>query len=118
MEDNILVSVKSALSLPDGYAAFDEQVLIWANEAMSEVYQIGPDVRPVIPVSAESTWSELELIPNDQLALIKSLVCLKARINFDPPTMGHHIDAMERQILKMESRLNMMREEALDASSN
>lgn len=110
MADSILDDVKKVLGIESTYTAFDTDVIIHINSALTVLNDlgIGPDEVPVITGSG-NTWAELGL-PNNQLSMVKSWLYLKVRMAFDPPTMGFHIDAFNKQIEEQEYRLKERRE--------
>lgn len=113
MEDSILNSTKKILGIGADYTAFDLDILTLINSTLSIVEQLGISFEPDFAVEDETaSWSDLEL-PQNQLNLIRTYVFLKVRMLFDPPNTGYLIDAMNKQIAEYETRLNLLREEAL-----
>jgi len=110
MESSILTSTKKILGLSAEYTAFDLDVLTHINAAFSVVTQLG--VGPIEGFMIEDNttlWEELP-IPMQQLNTVKTYVWLRVRMLFDPPTTSFLIEAMNKQILEYEWRLNIMRE--------
>lgn len=106
----ILNDVKKVLGLPSEYDAFDLDVLMHINTAMSTLHQlgIGPDEGFMIE---DDTAEWVDLLGDDpRQNQARTYVCLRTRMLFDPPTTSYLISAMERQITEMEWRMNIVRE--------
>jgi hypothetical protein len=110
MSESILTDVKKALGLSSDYDAFDPDIIMHINSILTILNDlgVGPDSVLVIE-GAENTWTELGL-PDNQLSTVKVYLYLKVRLAFDPPTMGFHIDALNKQIEEHEYRLKERRE--------
>lgn len=111
MPESILKDIKSTLALPDDYDAFDKEVILFVNSAISDLHQIGigPDAGFRV-VSDEETWEQF--IGNDpRLDSVKTYLFLKAKLLFDPSDKSHVVEMMKEQIREHEWRLNVRREE-------
>lgn len=113
MENSILKSTKKILGLSDTYDAFDLDILTHINSVFSELDQLG--IGPVNGYFIEDDAAEWDdfLVPDNQRALVRTLMFLKVRLLFDPPTTSFLLDALKNQIEKYEWRLNVMRENAI-----
>lgn len=111
MSQSILDSVKKILGLPADYDAFDQDVIMHINSTFLAIQQlgVGPSAGFMIEGSDE-TWEDL-LGGDPNLNAVKTLVGLKVRLIFDPPTTSFAIEAMERQIAMYEYRINLEREQ-------
>lgn len=111
MSESILLSTKKVLNLAEDYDAFDQDVIMHINTALSTLNQlgVGPDEGFMIE-DGSSTWDAF-LGTDPRLNHVKTYVYLRVRMLFDPPTTGHHVSAMEKQIQELEWRLNVQREE-------
>lgn len=111
MADSILNSVKKVLGLDPSYTVFDTDVVLHINSVLSTIAQlgIGPTEGFMIEDDA-ATWDSL-IGDDHRLNAIKTYVYLRVRMLFDPPTTSFVIEAMEKQILELEWRLNVTREE-------
>lgn len=110
MEPSILISVKKVLGLADDYTAFDQDVLMAINSTFNTLTQlgVGPEEGFAIDDST-AEWSDFIGLDNN-LNSVRTYVCLKVRMLFDPPTTSYLITAMEKQITELEFRLNVYRE--------
>lgn len=113
MEDSILDTTKKTLGLSPDYTPFDLDVIVFINSVLSDLDDlgIGPDGGLTIN-GAENKWGELGA-SNSQLNRAKAYVYLKVRMLFDPPSTSFHIEAMNKQIERLEWLLNRSRESAL-----
>jgi len=110
MEDSILLSTKKILNVGVDYTAFDLDIITHINATLSAVNQLGVLSDPGVFIEDESTtWTSLG-IPDNQTNILKSLVYLKVRILFDPPSSSFVLDALNQQIAELEWRLSMFRE--------
>lgn len=113
MEDSILKTVKKAVSISEDDTSFDLDILMNTNSAMSNLHQYGIGPEAGLTVEDENAkWFDLG-IPQAQLNMAKTYVCLKVRLAFDPPTTSFHIDAIKDQIAEQEARLSAYRETLL-----
>jgi len=111
METSILNSTKKILGLAEDYTVFDHDVITHINTAFSTLTQLG--VGPVggfMIEGPDEVWGDF-LGTDIELNNVKTYVYLKTRQLFDPPQTSYLISAMERQILELEVRINIHREE-------
>lgn len=112
-DDSILTSVKKALGIPSNYDHFDRDILLHLNTVMSILNQLGVGPEEGFIVEDDSTtWSDLfdGDIDTNKMMYVKSYVCLRVRLLFDPPTSSGAIDAMERQMRELEWRITVTRD--------
>lgn len=112
-DDSILTSVKKVLGIPSYYDHFDRDILLHLNTVMSILNQIGVGPEEGFIVEDDSTtWSDLfdGDIDTNKMMYVKSYVCLRVRLLFDPPTSSGAIDAMERQMRELEWRITVTRD--------
>jgi hypothetical protein len=104
--ESILISIKKLLGPEAEYTHFDPDIIFHINSALMDLNQlgIGPDTGFIITGDAE-TWDKF-LGDRKDMEAAKQCVYLKVKIAFDPPTTSFLIEAMERQISKLEWRLN------------
>lgn len=111
VENSILKSTKMSLGVPPEETAFDTEITMHLNSALSTLLQIG--LRPVqagIYVQDDTaTWTELVGAPEDfpELAAVKTYIHLRVKLLFDPPEIGFVLTAMKEQIRELEWRLNV-----------
>ena len=110
MEQSILKSVKKLLNVNPDDTAFDDDILTHINSAFSTLHQLGIGPTDGFMVEDdEALW--VDFIGYDPLLnSVKTYVCLKTRIYFDPPTTSYLIGALDKQITELEWRLNTGRE--------
>ena len=112
-DDSILTSVKKTLGIPSYYDHFDRDILLHLNTVMSILNQLGVGPEEGFIVEDDSTlWSDLfdGDIDTNKMMYVKSYVCLRVRLLFDPPTSSGAIDAMERQMRELEWRITVTRD--------
>lgn len=111
MTDSILTTLKASLGLTEDDTNFDPELIMHTNSVLSTFNQLGlgPDEGYAI-TDKDQTWEDFlgnELRYNDA----KSLLYLRVRMLFDPPTVGYVVTAYEKLIDEAVWRLNVSREE-------
>jgi hypothetical protein len=110
MEDSILTSTKKILGIDAGYTEFDLDIITHINAVFSIITQLG--VGPVEGFMIEdetAMWSDFDA-PILQRNMVRTLLFLRVKMLFDPPTTSFLISAMEKQIEEVTWRLNVHRE--------
>lgn len=110
LEKSILKSTKKVLNIPEGYTAFDLDIITHINATFSVLSQlgVGPEEGYAIE-DEEPAWEDLALSAN-LLNMVRSYMYLKVRMIFDPPTTSFLLDAAKEQIAEYEARISMFRE--------
>ena len=112
MEQSILISTKKILGIAKDYDVFDLDVITHINTAFSILAQLGVGPANGFMIEDdEAVWDDFIAPPDPQYNSVKSYVYLKTRQLFDPPQTSYLITAVEKQILELEWRLNVRREE-------
>lgn len=107
MDESILNTIKKMLGLPEDYDAFDQDLIIHINSVFSNLHQIGASPPAGFYIDdATAKWASFF---NGDMPLhnIKTLVYLKVRLIFDPPSTSFAITAIENQIKEQEWRLSV-----------
>ena len=104
MNNSILDSIKKNLGIVPEYTAFDDQIILDINAAFSTLHQLGfgPDEGFEI-TGIDEFWSDI--IEEPRFNFVKSYVCMKVRVMFDPPTSSYALDALNKQIAEYEWRI-------------
>jgi hypothetical protein len=111
METSILTSTKKVLGIEDDYTAFDLDITIHINTALSTLSQLG--IGPIAGLSIEdktTNWSDFITDDDPFYNSVKTYVYLRVRQVFDPPATSYLIAAFDQQIKELEWRLNVIRE--------
>lgn len=108
--ESILLSIKKALSLPEEIKDFDPEIVMYINGALSYLTElgVGPDTGFKI-TGEDETWNEL--ITDDRFNDVKTLIYLRVRLIFDPPTVTVLEKAFTEQLRELEWRISNKREE-------
>lgn len=101
-EGVILSDIKDLLNIPSESEVFDNEILIHINSVISVFSQLW-NTTGTLDVTKETTWSEY--LAGREFNAVKSLVYLKVRLIFDPPTTSFTQTAIEKQIADLEYRL-------------
>lgn len=107
MDESILKTIKKMLGLPEDYDAFDQDLIIHINSVFANLNQIGISPPEGFYITNENAkWSEF-FEGRMTLQNVKTLVYLKVRLIFDPPSTSFAITAIENQIREQEWRLSV-----------
>ena len=107
--ESILTSIKKVLGITEDYTQFDSDIIMHINTVFMELTQIG--VGPAVGFAIKdktAVWSDF--IPStDTIRFegVKSYMGLRVRLLFDPPLNSAVIESMNRQIERLEWRLNV-----------
>jgi hypothetical protein len=106
MADSILDTIKKMLGIPTTDTAFDTDIIVNINSAFMVLNQIGVGPETVYTIEDSSaTWADF-ITDMDQLySAVKTYIYLKVKVVFDPPGTSYLLDAVQNQILELESRL-------------
>lgn len=108
---SILDSTKKVLGLAPDYTAFDEDVIMFINTALSGLHQLGIGPTDGFAIAdSTATWDTF-LGSDPLLNPAKTYVHLRARLLFDPPSPAYLVEAINNQIRELEWHLNAYREE-------
>jgi hypothetical protein len=111
--ESILTSIKESLGIAEEYEHFDSTLIMHINSVFMDLTQIG--VGPYEGFRIEdktSVWTDF--IPNSsgiKFEGVKSYLSLRVKLLFDPPNNSSQIESMNRQIERLEWRLNVNGEE-------
>lgn len=110
MSESILTSTKKILGIEEGYTAFDPDIIMNINAALSTLTQIG--VGPAEGIMIEDALAEWSLLGSDirVLSACKQFVYLNVRSVFDPPNSSYAVTAMKEQIDEQLWRINTLME--------
>lgn len=102
--DSILNSVKKKLGIQEDYTHFDEDIIIDINSVFMILNQLGVGPDEPFTIEDEDTYWE-DFIDNTRIEAVKSYMCMKVRLMFDPPTSGFLVDSLNKQIAELEWRM-------------
>jgi hypothetical protein len=109
--ESILDSTKKYLGLGADYDVFDQDIMMHINSVFVNLHQLGIGPAEGFAIeNAEATWDTF-LGTQPLLNSVKQYVFFKVRLAFDPPSMSFVIAALEKQILELEWRMSVTRDE-------
>lgn len=117
--DSILKTIR-ANRFHEGYDVFDTQLILAINSAifdLNEVVEL-PDETFVVS-NDTATWGDLlsdELF--NRFVTVPQYIDFKVRLYFDPPKNSFAIEAIERQLTRMEHRLSNVNDYIKEAKGN
>lgn len=86
---------------------FDDELILFINSVFSTLNQLGVGPETGFAIQDDiANWSDYL---NDDLNLnsVKTYVCLKVKLMFDPPSSSTVIEAINREIKELEWRINV-----------
>lgn len=106
--ESILTSIKNLLGIVEEQTDFDMQIIIHINSVLHFLTQIGVGPEEGFSIQ-DDTAAWTDYIPEDEqkLELVKSYVCMKVRLMFDPPTSAALIENMNKLISELEWRISV-----------
>ena len=105
--DSILISVKKSMGIAEECEDFDDELILFINSVFSTLNQLGVGPETGFAIQDDiANWSDYL---NDDLNLnsVKTYVCLKVKLMFDPPNSSTVIEAINREIKELEWRINV-----------
>lgn len=104
---SILNDVKEAIGIMPDYTVFDQTLIMHINSVFMILHQmgVGPDAGFRLS-SGNETWDEFMPSSNIDFESVKSYICMKVRLLFDPPSSSSHMDCIKQAIQEFEWRLN------------
>ena len=107
--ESILTSVKKHVGIDEAVDHFDLEIIDHVNSVFSDLNQLGVGPAEGFEITDNSkVWTDF--VPNETLLRlnnIKSYIYLRVRLLFDPPTNSSQLESMNRQIEKLEWRINV-----------
>ncbi len=105
--DSILNSIKHMLGITPDETTFDSDIIANINAAFATLNQLGVGLQIGYQIQNENNvWSEF--YTDSRLNAVRTYIYLRTKMVFDPPMTGFTTAAMERQILELEYRLNVV----------
>lgn len=105
MNDKILETICKLLGISSEYTAFNVDILVNINSALSVLAQLGVNSLNGFICTENSAWSEF-MSDNTNLGMVEQYVYLKVKKVFDPPQSSFVMDSIDHQISELEWRIN------------
>lgn len=102
--DSILITIKGMLGISSDDTTFDIDILVLINSALMVLRQLGIGSNDFSVSDSTQTWSQL-ITSGTNLEGVKTYLYLKVRVVFDPPSSSAVLEAFNRVISELESRL-------------
>ena len=110
MEESILITIKKMLGLEKDYDAFDLDIIIHINSALSELRQLGVGPKKGFKIiDSASVWSNF-LGDDTKLEMVKEFVFAKVKPLFDPPSNSFVISMLKEEAQELAWRINVAAE--------
>lgn len=106
----ILDDIKKLLGLDKDYDVFDLDTILGINTVFANLQQLGVGQDEAFQLLDNTEkWSEFyaHLGMETNFAQVKSLIFMRVKLMFDPPTSSFALDSYNKQIAELEWRLNV-----------
>lgn len=108
----ILDDVKKMLGIEPTINHFDQELILHINSNLLAINQIGIGPSFGIMIDNKTEWTEL-IGDRQDLESVKTLLYLKVRIDFDPPSNSFLLDSIRKNIDELSWRLLVQKEEVI-----
>lgn len=113
MEDNILSTVKKSIGVMPDYSEFDDSLIMHINSVFMVLAQMGVGPAKGFRLKDGSEeWSDFLSDDYKNYESVKSYICMKVRLLFDPPSSSTHMECIKQLVSEFEWRLNFEAEES------
>lgn len=107
MEESILTLVKKSSGIAEDYTIFDMDIIMHINSVFMILTQMGVGPSGGFRIEdKDDLWTDFIPADNKNFESVKSYVCLKVRLLFDPPTGSVTMTCLKEMISELEWRLN------------
>ena len=106
-QDSILNSVKKYCNVDPSYDVFDDQLMPLINSVLNEVTQLGVGINGYTVTSGSQTWADFLGSSANALHMVETLVKIKVRLMFDPPSNSFVTDALRKEADELTWRINV-----------
>lgn len=109
MPSTVLGDTKKTLGLAADYQAFDEDLCVYINGAIAVLRQLGVTIPPDYEHTPDAPTTWADLIPHNTglRSLCRAYVARKTRLEFDPPSIGAQLNAIQKELEEMVCRINI-----------
>ena len=105
MYESILDSIKKLLNISEEDTAFDTDLIIHINTVLGIVNQLGVGKEGFTISDNTAVWKDFIPTLYHKLVMVKTLVYLRVRLIFDPPTVSSVLESNNKLIEELECRL-------------
>ena len=106
---SILRTVRKQVGLYEDDTSFDTDLLMHINTYFQALNEIGIGPAEVFEVNDESSlWTDFTKDTNIPVAPVKTYICSKVKLAFDPPANANITQSIQRVIEEAEWRLSIL----------
>lgn len=107
MENSILKSVKKSLPMAPDCDAYDSEIIMHINTIFMILKQLGVGPTNGFRIEDEtSIWEDFLPKEDSNSESVKTYICMKVQLIFDPPSNSSHLECMKQLVNELEWRLN------------
>lgn len=106
---NELRKVVGGSTSPGEITHFDMDLMMHANTYFANLTQLGVGTPGFILQDDTQTWRDFlgDNYPPERLSQVKTYICIKVRLVFDPPQSSAHMSTLKEEAKEIEWRLNV-----------
>ena len=106
-DSNILNDVKEAIGIMPDYTVFDQTLIMNINSVFMILHQMGVGPDKTFQISnGNEQWTDFIPSTYENFESVKTYICMKVRLLFDPPSSSTHMECIKQAINEFEWRLN------------
>lgn len=107
VQNSILNSVKKYCNVDPAYDVFDDQLIPLINSSLNMVTQLGAGFQSFSIADETSTWEDFLGSNYNALHMVETLVKIRVRLAFDPPSNSFVTDALRKEADELTWRINV-----------
>lgn len=104
---SILNSVKKYCNIDPEYDVFDDQIIPLINGSLNMVNQLGVGKAAYYITDNTSSWEDFLGSDVHALHMVETLVKIRVRLAFDPPSNSFVTDALKKEADELTWRINV-----------
>lgn len=102
---NVLNTIKKLIGIPAMDTSFDIDLVIYINTCLVILNQLGlSDLGLATTIDEDTSWADITA-GRPELDIIKTYICHKTKLMFDPPTSNVLLQSMTKVIDELEWRI-------------
>jgi hypothetical protein len=105
---SILLDVRKLIGPGEDYDEFDKDLIVHINGAFADLNRLGCGPENGFFIEDDSTTWDDYLQESVLLSYVKQYIVASVRLSFDPPSSGSVMEALNKQIDKLEWMINSL----------
>jgi len=103
--EKILDTVKTSIPMAITDTSYDADLMLYINGTLGILSQLGfKEADKLSFITIDTTWLEL-IGDRTDCEIVKTFICFKVKLMFDPPTSSAALEALNRLVAEQEWRI-------------